>query len=224
MRFYAQHGPRRARQVLGDLAVLAWVAAWVWAARWVHDVVARLGAPGRTLEDAGTSLRESLGSAGRSVARIPVVGDEVRAPFDAAGGAAGSIAAAGVQVQDGAERLALAVALALAAGPVLVVVVAWLRARWAFARRAGAAARLLDSAADLDLFALRALAGQPVTRLARVCDDPAGAWRRGDPDVVHALAALELRSLGLRAPAGPAAAGRPPHGRAAAGTPGDPRG
>ncbi len=200
MRFYAQDAARCTRQVLGDLAVLAWVAGWLWVARWLHDLVARLGAPGRTLEDAGTSLREGLTSAGRSVSGIPVVGDEVRAPFDAAGGAAGSIAAAGVQVQDGAARLALAVAVAVALGPVLVVLVAWVRARWSFARRAGAAARLVDSAADLDLFALRALAGQPVTRLARVCDDPADAWRRGDADVVHALAALELRSLGLRPP------------------------
>ncbi|MFS0704576.1 hypothetical protein AB6N23_08650 [Cellulomonas sp. 179-A 9B4 NHS] len=200
MRFYAQDGRRRARQVVGDLVVLAWVAGWVWVARWLHDVVGRLGAPGRTLEDAGTSLRDSLGRAGESVARVPVVGDEARAPFDAAGGAAGSIAAAGVQVQDGAARLALAVAVAVALGPVLVVVVAWLRARVSFARRASAAARLLDSAADLDLFALRALATQPVTRLARVGPDPADAWRRGDPDAVRALATLELRSLGLRPP------------------------
>lgn len=201
MIFYAQDGRRRAGQVLGDLLVLAWVAGWLWVARWLHDLVARLGAPGRTLEDAGTSLRDSLSDAGESVARIPVVGDEVRTPFDAAGGAAGSVAAAGVQVQDVAARLALAVAVAVALGPVVVVLVAWLRARWSFARRAGAAARLVDSAADLDVFALRALATQPVTRLARVCDDPAGAWRRGDPDVVRALAALELRSLGLRTPA-----------------------
>ncbi|MFC8193142.1 hypothetical protein ACFUMH_15920 [Cellulomonas sp. NPDC057328] len=206
MRFYAQDGRRRARQVVGDLVVLAWVAGWLWVARWLHDLVARLGAPGRTLEDAGTSLRDSLGSAGETVSRIPVVGDDVRAPFDAAGGAAGSIAAAGVEVQDGAARLALAVAVAVALGPVGVVVVAWLRARLSFARRAGAAARLLDSAVDLDLFALRALATQPVTRLARVGPDPADAWRRGEPEVVHALAALELRSLGLRPPA--PAAGR----------------
>ncbi|QGQ18983.1 hypothetical protein GC089_06695 [Cellulomonas sp. JZ18] len=203
MRLYAQDGRRRTRQVLGDVAVLVWVAGWLWVARWLHDLVARLGAPGRTLEDAGTSLRDSLGSAGESVSRIPLVGDEVRSPFDAAGGAAGSVAAAGVQVQDATARLALAVAVAVALGPVLVVLVAWLRARWAFARRAGAAARLVDSAADLDLFALRALATQPVTRLARVGDDPAGAWRRGDPAVVHALAALELRALGVRPPAAP---------------------
>ena len=51
---------------------------------------------------------------------------------------------------------------------------------------------------DLDLFALRALATQPVHVLARVADDPAGAWRAGDAEVVSRLADLELRAVGLR--------------------------
>jgi hypothetical protein len=39
-------------------------------------------------------------------------------------------------------------------------------------------------------------------RLAAVSDDPAGAWRRRDADVVRRLAVLELRDAGLRPPAG----------------------
>ena len=53
---------------------------------------------------------------------------------------------------------------------------------------------------DLDLFALRALARQPMHRLAKISDDPAGAWRRGDPEVVRRLAVLELREVGLKPP------------------------
>ena len=60
--------------------------------------------------------------------------------------------------------------------------------------------RFLDEGADLDLFALRAMAHQPLHVLARVDPDPAGAWRRGEPDVVDRLARLELRSAGLRPP------------------------
>jgi len=41
--------------------------------------------------------------------------------------------------------------------------------------------------------------------LARVSDDPAGAWRRRDPDVVRRLAALELADAGLRPKSMPAA-------------------
>ena len=202
MTLYAQTPWRRARQIIGDLVVAGWVILWVRAGLWVHDVVGQLAAPGRTLEHAGSSLSESLASAGDTVARVPLVGDDARAPFSAAGGAADSIARAGVEVQQGATQLALLLAIMIAAVPILLVVAAWLHARIGFVSRARAARRILDSAADLDLFALRALATQPVRALAGVSDDPANAWRRGDPDVLRALASLELRSLGLRAPTG----------------------
>jgi hypothetical protein len=71
-------------------------------------------------------------------------------------------------------------------------------------RRATAAQRFIDSAADLDLFALRAMARQPMTRLAAISDDPSGAWRRGEEATIRALALLELRDSGLRPPALPA--------------------
>jgi hypothetical protein len=37
-------------------------------------------------------------------------------------------------------------------------------------------------------------------RLAKVSDDPAGAWRRGDPEVVRELALLALHDAGLAPP------------------------
>jgi hypothetical protein len=49
-----------------------------------------------------------------------------------------------------------------------------------------------------DLLALRALATRPLNQLAGLGPDVAGAWRRGDPATVSALAALELRDLGLQ--------------------------
>jgi hypothetical protein len=67
-------------------------------------------------------------------------------------------------------------------------------------RNATAGQRFLDSAADLDLFALRAMAHQPLHVLAGVSDDPAAAWRRQDPEVVRRLAALELKAAGLAPP------------------------
>jgi hypothetical protein len=58
----------------------------------------------------------------------------------------------------------------------------------------------VDAEADLQLFALRAMSNQPMHQLARVSDDPVAAWQRGDREVVHALAKLEMRSVGLRPP------------------------
>lgn len=201
MPLYAQTPRRRTLQLLGDLLVIGWVVLWTRTGQWVHDTVATLATPGQTLENAGTSLSESLASAGDTVARVPLVGDDARTPFTAAGKAADSISRAGIEVQEGATQLAMLLGLTIAAIPIVLVVGLWLRSRTRFLSRAAAARRILDSAADLDLFALRALATQPVRALARISDDPADAWRAKDPDVVRALASLELRSLGLRPPA-----------------------
>lgn len=201
MRPYAQLPAQRTRQVVGDLLVAAWVVLWVLVGRAVHDAVAALAAPGRTLEDAGSSLEAGLGGVGEGLERVPLVGDDLRAPFDAAGGAARSITAAGVEVQETVAQAALVSAISVAAWPIAVVLVLWGLRRWRFARRAAAAERLVASGADLDLFALRALARLPLPALAAVSDDPAGDWRRGDARVVRRLAELELRAVGLRAPA-----------------------
>ncbi|TBL27832.1 hypothetical protein EYA84_28020, partial [Verrucosispora sp. SN26_14.1] len=59
---------------------------------------------------------------------------------------------------------------------------------------------LAAAPAGRDLLALRALAGQPLRKLTRISPDVAEAWRQGDDATVNALAALELRRLGLHDP------------------------
>ncbi|WP_199424635.1 hypothetical protein [Actinotalea solisilvae] len=213
MSLYADHPAHRTRQVVGDLLVAAWVLVWALVGRAVHDAVAELAAPGRTLEDAGTSLESGLQQAGERVADVPLVGDDLRAPFDSAGEAAGTLTQAGVDIQDGVAQAATVAGWSVALWPVVVVLGAWVWARVRFARRSTSARRLVAAGADLDLFALRALARMPLATLARVSDDPAGDWRRGDEDVVRRLAALELRSVGVRLPgAGAPAAPAPGDG------------
>jgi hypothetical protein len=82
--------------------------------------------------------------------------------------------------------------------PILFVVLLWfpLRVRWI--RRATAASRVRKSPAGRDLLALRALATQPLSKLAKLGPDVAESWRASDDSTVDALAALELKSLGLR--------------------------
>jgi hypothetical protein len=79
---------------------------------------------------------------------------------------------------------------------VVTLLLVWLPRRVAWAREAGAASRLRMDGADLELFAIRAVANRPLRELRRVSDDPAGALRAGEHE---ALADLELRALGLRA-------------------------
>jgi hypothetical protein len=54
--------------------------------------------------------------------------------------------------------------------------------------------------AGLELLALRALTTRPLHELAAVAPDPLQAWRTADPDVVRALARLELAAVGVRPP------------------------
>ena len=67
--------------------------------------------------------------------------------------------------------------------PILIALAVYVPPRVRFVRRAAAGQRFLDSAADLDLFALRAMTNQPLHVLARISPDPAagrgGARPRG---------------------------------------------
>jgi hypothetical protein len=200
LKVYADAPARRTRQLAGDLLLLGWVCVWVAVARAVHATTMLLARPGEEIADAGGGLASRMRDAGAAVDGAPLVGDELRAPFDGAGDAADRIAAAGTSQVEAVGQLADWLAWCVFAIPVLVVLAVYVPLRWRFVREASAARRFVDADEDLDLFALRALAGQPMHRLARVHHDPAGAWRRRDPEVVRALAVLELRDTGLRPP------------------------
>jgi hypothetical protein len=200
MKLYADGPVRRSRQLTADLLLVVWVAVWLKIADVVHDSTLALATPGRKIEAAGGGLASRMREAGSAVDDVPLVGDQVRAPFDGAGRAADQIAAAGTSQVQAVQHLAFWLGLCVGAIPILVMVAVYLPRRWRFVRQATAAARFIDSSADLALFALRAMANQPMHRLARISDDPVAAWRSGDPDVVRSLAALELRDSGLRVP------------------------
>lgn len=209
MKLYADLPARRTRQVLADLLMLVWVIGWVLVARAVHGATMTLAAPGRALESAGGSFRDRMLGAGEHVDGLPLIEDRLAQPFREVSGIGTDIAAAGTDLVTAVERVAFVSALTTAIIPISIVGALWffLRSRWV--RQATAAQTFIDSRADIDLFALRALSRQPMTRLARISDDPAGDWRRGDQQVIAALAGLELAETGLRPPGrgGPVAPG-----------------
>jgi hypothetical protein len=186
--------------VVGDVLLVLWVAVWLRLAMVVHDATLALAVPGEKIADAGAGLAGKLRDAGSSVGGVPLVGDDVRVPFDGAGDAADRIAAAGVAQVDAVHSLAFWLGLSVGAIPVLIVVAVYVPLRWRFVRAATAGQRFVDSGSDLDLFALRAMAHQPLHRLARISDDPVGSWRSGDARVVRDLAVLEMRDVGLAPP------------------------
>ena len=206
MKLYADAPVRRTRQMVGDLTLVGWVLLWTWVGRIVHEGTMALAGPGRQTDDAASSMADGLRDAGGRISEAPYVGDELAEPFDKAASASDGIAAAGRDTVEAVERLALVLGWSVALIPILVGLAVYVPARWRFAREATAGARFVDASEDLDLFALRALAHQPMRVLAKVSDDPAGAWRRGDADVVRRLAELELADVGLRSPRRPSEA------------------
>ncbi|MCW3816760.1 hypothetical protein ONA91_20145 [Micromonospora sp. DR5-3] len=199
MKIYADRFPTALRQFLTDLLVVVWVYAAIRFALWLHDLIEKLAVPGQKLEGAGGGLADNLADAGGKVGRVPLVGDELTAPFTKAAEAARAVAEAGRDQQELVGQLALGLSIAVLVFPLGLVLFGWLPLRVRWMRRAGAAQALATAPAGRDLLALRALAGQPLGRLARIAPDVAEAWRRGDDATVDALAALELRRLGLRA-------------------------
>ena len=200
MKLYADLPGRRTLQILADVGMLAWSCGWAWVGRLVHDQTLGLARPGRQLQSAGSGFRDQMTSAGNAVSDVPLLGDRIAAPFRQASGAGTTITQAGTDLVEAVTRLANLLGWVTALVPILIVGLVWVALRGRFARRASAAQRFIDSAADLDLFALRAMATQPMRRLAAVSDDPTGAWRRGDEATIRSLALLELRDSGLHPP------------------------
>ncbi len=215
MRLYAQNPALRLRQIAADVGLLVWIVGWVLAARAVHNAVLLLAGPGQAVEDLGRSVGGSMDSAAGVAEDVPLVGDELSAPFGALAKASGSVRGAGQSAQDAVDTLATILAVTLVVLPVGWLLLRWLpwRSRWL--REATAAERLLTGtqagastghvgalgrSPDLELLAARAMATAPLPRLAALPSGTGAAWRAGDPAAVRALAALELDRLGLRLP------------------------
>ena len=199
MKLYADQAGRSARQFLTDVLVLAWVAAWIFIANRVYALVQKLAVPGQKLEDAGTNMAGGLTDAGNKVDNVPGVGNALASPLKDAAGGARSLASAGHEQQQSVHQLAIVIVVLLLVVPLGVVIFGWLPWRIRWVRRASAGAKLRRVEAGRDLLALRALARQPLRRLVAIHPEPATAWRANDASTVDALAALELRTLGLRA-------------------------
>jgi hypothetical protein len=195
---YADLPPRLAWQVAADLVALAWIVGWTLVAFTVRGVILELRGPGETLIEAGTSLQDTFSGAAESASDIPLIGDALADALGTGTGTGEALVDAGTAEIDRIESLAFWATVVLILLPLLVLLVTWLPARLRYAREAGAIVDLMRRGTHGDLLALRALTGRRVHRLTKLHIDPAGAWRRGDPDDIAALAQLELAEFGLR--------------------------
>jgi hypothetical protein len=194
---YATTPGRLTAQVVSDLLVGLWTTLWVFVGLGVHHAVATIAGVGTQVRDGATGIADNLNSAGDSANRIPLVGDTVSTPLRAASEAALDLAGAGQNLNTTATWLAVLLAIAVAAPPIMAVAMPWLFLRIQFFRRKWTVIALAQTPAGEQLLALRALANRPLRKLTEVDSDPVGAWRREEPAAVRGLAALELRSAGV---------------------------
>lgn len=194
---YATTPARLTAQLASDLLIAAWITGWVLVGLAVHHAIVTFASVDTQVQSGATGISENLNSAGDNADRLPLVGDAVATPLRAASAAALDLAGAGQSLNSTATWLAVVLAIAVAAPPILAVGMPWLFLRIRFFRRKWTVISLAQTPAGEQLLALRALANRPLRKLTEVSTDPVGAWRREDPDAVRGLAALELRSAGV---------------------------
>ncbi|OBK97610.1 hypothetical protein A5645_05775 [Mycobacterium asiaticum] len=195
---YSTRPVRLFGQLMSDITISLWTVIWVFVGLAVHDAIATIAEAGRQVETGSKGVAGNLASAGHSAGNIPLLGDALSKPLNAASDAALDIAGAGHSLDTTATWLAWVLGLAVALPPILAVTVPWLLLRLRFFRRKLTVTALAKTAAGQQLLALRALANRSPAKLAAVSADPVGGWRYSDPHVIRALAALELRAAGIR--------------------------
>jgi hypothetical protein len=198
MKPYSDFGPRRTRQIIGDVLALAAITAWIWLGVAVFQLVMNLSTFGVQMEDAGAGFKETMIEVGENLGGVPLIGGGIRIPFDGASEAGAALEAAGQSQQQAVAQLATGLGIGIAALPIITILVLWLVPRLRFARKASRAKAIAQVEAGVDLLALRALATQKISSLSKVSPDAMAAWRRGDEPVMRALAQLELKASGVR--------------------------
>lgn len=197
MGLYSPYPRHRSRQIVADLIGVALTVLVITVAVVVAESIRALAAVGRGLEDAGQSITGGLTEAGDALGGIPLVGDAVRAPFDAAATAGGSVTDAGTSLVVLIDTLATVVGWTIALPALLVLVLVWVLPRARFVRRSAETRRLMAAGLSAETLAVRALLRASLATLASVHPDAGGAWRDGNPRVIRDLAGLELRRLGV---------------------------
>lgn len=199
MTLYSDFARRRTLQVIADCVAVLGIVGSVVLGVTLHGAILALQEVGTRLADAGSSFESTMSEISERLGQVPLIGTGIRAPFDEASGAGGTLQEVGLAQQQATQQLAVGVGLAVAIIPIVAILLLWLVPRIRFARRAGWALAASATPAGIDLLASRALATRRLPDILKAHPDAAGGWRRDDPDAVRALARLELRACGLRA-------------------------
>lgn len=162
-------------QLFSDITVVVWTTLWVFVGIAVHRAISAIAEAGHQIDTGSQGVAGNLASAGHGAQHIPLVGDAVSKPIAAAADAALGIAEAGHNLDSTASWLAIVLAFAVAATPILAVAMPWLFLRLRFFRRKWTVTALAATAAGQQLLALRAV-DQPSSGQAGGRQRGSGWW------------------------------------------------
>ncbi len=193
----------RFREIVADLATIAWVWFWGGTALELYRFLAGFQTVGETIREGGANVTSAGTELSQALGRVPLVGGDVaRLTSDAFSGVGQPFLEFGTEL----ERFVVVVAATLAFLVALVTIMPWVAryGPWRAARlaRVRAAHRAIRRAPDLPdadirrLLASRALHRLSYPELLEFTSDPFGDWHAGRHD---RLAAAELASVGLKA-------------------------
>jgi hypothetical protein len=214
---YADRGPRRLRQITGDLLVVGIAYVVIAVAIELRDAISSLGEVGLQLDRSGRAVSQGADRAADAIGAVPAVGGALAAPFGTLSGAGRQLSAAGGQVTESANTVAFLIAALLIGMTIGYVAFRYLPGRIRWIREVAEIRRLLHEPDAAQLLAHRAVASRPLrtlrrgssTDLARALDGDASADRVPGERVGRSvaedlaaqrwapLAALELDALGL---------------------------
>lgn len=198
MSLYSDFPVRRALQIAADLLAVLVIVVAVAAGAAVRSAIDGLAGLGEQLETTGTGLDGALSDAGDRLGGVPLIGGGIRSPFDAAAQAGQSLAEAGIQQQIAVHTAATVAGLIVTLVPIGLLLVYWVRSRVAFAVGSARARALRDLPDGLDVLALRALVRGSADELRAASARPVEAWRAQRGPEIASLAAIELRTWGVR--------------------------
>ncbi|MCC2593886.1 hypothetical protein LKO27_10765 [Tessaracoccus sp. OS52] len=188
---------RRALHLVGDLVLIGWAIMWGLIAWTIKGAVDLLAVPSESIGATTRDLAGEVDGLGDRIREVPFVGEELQGGFTGIGDALRGLATDAAAQADAIHGTAWLLFWFAFAMPTLTLALIYLPPRIRRGRESAAARAYIDQLADLDLFALRAMAKAPMTQLAKISDDPVAAWRRGDAAVISRMANLELKRSGI---------------------------
>lgn len=198
MQLYSVLPLARIRQVLVDLIAIALIVVFVLLGRATDETISATAAVGVKIEEAGTSFEGFMLDAAEALGEVPYVGDDARGPFDSASGTGTELAQIGRDQQAFIHTAASVAGLVVTLVPAVLVAMFWLPGRLRFVLRARSLRTLGALPDGRELLAARAVVDAPPRAVLAVGPDIVQRWRTGDTAAIAALAALALRTAGVK--------------------------